>query len=84
MAYRTFTPDPTRIFQFRRGGEEAGCILVALLWPPESEVIYYGNSLKHKLSAVDADNGLLRVPKAAANQAGCGEGISIPLKQGGL
>ncbi|CAI6097797.1 unnamed protein product [Clonostachys chloroleuca] len=84
VAYRIFTPEPTRIFQFRRGGEEADCILVALLWPPESEVIYYSNSLKHKLLAVDSDNGLLRVPQAAANQAGCGEGIRISLKQGGL
>lgn len=84
VAYRTFTPDPARIFQFRRGGEEAGCILVALLWPPGSEAVYYSNSLTHKLVAIDSDNGLLRVPKAAVNQAGCGDGVLISLKNGGI
>jgi hypothetical protein len=84
VAYRTFTPDPARIFQFRRGGEEAGCILVALLWPPGSEAVYYSNSLTHKLVAIDSDNGLLRVPKAAVNQAGCGDGVLISLKNGGM
>ena len=84
MAYRTFTPDPSRIFQFRRGGEEVGCILVALLWPPESEVIYYGDSLKHDLTAIFSDNGLWRVPQAAANKAGCGKGTPITLEHGGL
>ncbi|KAJ3499418.1 hypothetical protein NLG97_g352 [Lecanicillium saksenae] len=84
VGYRTFPPDSTRIFQFRRGGEEADCIIVALLWPPNSEVIYYSDSLKHKMFAVDSDNGLLRVPQAAANQAGCGEGVTVSLKDGGL
>jgi hypothetical protein len=84
VAYRTFTPDTTRIFQFRRGGKEAGCILIVLLWPPDSNVIYYGDSLQHHLFAVDSDNGLWRVPKAAANRAGCGEGKPIELEHGGL
>jgi hypothetical protein len=83
IAYRRFSPDLKRLFQFRSGGEEAGCMLVVLLWPPGSEVIFYGDSRKHVLPVVASDNGLWRVPQAAANQAGCGTGVPISLEEGG-
>ncbi|KAK4182042.1 hypothetical protein QBC35DRAFT_215132 [Podospora australis] len=82
-AYRTFAPDPTRIFQFRRGGKTAGCILVTLLWPPGSEVIYYLDSREHDFPAVASDNGLWRVPEAAVTKVGCSR-VSISLDHGGL
>ncbi|KAH8909455.1 hypothetical protein BR93DRAFT_965557 [Coniochaeta sp. PMI_546] len=83
-AYRTFAPDEKRAFQFRRGGVKADCILVVLLWPPDSEVIFYRDSWKHNMTAVAADNGLWRVPQASAVKAGLDKGTRVSLKQGGF
>lgn len=82
--YRTFFPEPKRMFQFRAGGPEADHFYVALLWPPGSALIYYANSDKHNLPAVQSDNGLWSVPEAAAKKAGCAEGTPVNLEQGGL
>ncbi|KAJ9133026.1 hypothetical protein NKR19_g9197 [Coniochaeta hoffmannii] len=84
IAYRKFANDPTRVFQFRRGGAKADGEIVVLLWPPGSEVIYYSDSLSHDTlqHAVTHDNGLWRVAEAAL--AKLGKGTRIPLKQGGL
>lgn len=81
--YRTLRLEPNRIFQFRRGGEKAGCILIVMLWPPDSEIIYYRDSVRRAWPTVAADNGLWRVPGAALKEKGCGE-ESIRLKHGGL
>jgi hypothetical protein len=63
---------------------EADRILVVLLWPPCSEPVFYSDSWKHDLPVVGSDNGLWRVPQGSANLAGCGNGNSIYLENGGL
>lgn len=83
--YRIFQADPQRIFQFRRGSEEAGRMLVVFLWPPNSEVVCYGNSSRFPLDTVPSDNGLFRVVNASFKkvQAACME-KTIHLRDGGL
>lgn len=82
---KRFSSDPGHVFQFRRGGEEAGPrVLAVMLWGPGSRCVYYDCSHRKALPGVTASNGLWEVPLAALEQAGCGEGSEVVFEHGGL
>ncbi|KAK2005931.1 hypothetical protein LZ32DRAFT_652068 [Colletotrichum eremochloae] len=83
--FQRFHSDPGHIFQFRRGGEESGPhVLAVMLWEPGSRCVYYDGSHRKALPGVTASNGLWEVPFAALVHAGCSEGSKLTFEHGGL